>query len=108
DDELAFLREVGAERPDLPVIVMGNKRDLLDTTPARNGQHPPHIFVSAKAGVGDEEELRTLVDRLLESAVGNPGSIDASAVVMNERHRSHLRRAREALESARGKLDADE
>lgn len=107
-DEVELLEEVSASRPDLPIVLLGNKRDLHRNPPATNGRFSPHLHVSARDGLHDEHELKALVDHLIEAAVGNVGSIDASSVVMNERHRSHLARALEATESARARLDNDE
>ena len=99
EDEQDFLRRVNF----LPVILVANKRDLL------NGRFPEPgeaIALSARRGFKEAVELEPLIRRLIETAAADLGSADASAVVTNQRHRQHLRAALNAVQSARRALDS--
>ena len=99
--ERHMLADTRRERPDLTILIVGNKRDLSPRAGLDDSDLPgTHVRVSAKTAVDNEAELDEVVRKLLDVAGNDPASIDASAVVMNERHRSHLQRALDALDAA--------
>lgn len=111
EDEQSFLTDTA---PSLPTILVANKRDLLNGKPVEasipalahgaDSDHPT-IPLSAKQAYTDESESEPLVRRLLETAAAGLTQADASIVVMNERHRQHLRTALDAVRKARRALD---
>lgn len=100
-DELTFLAEVQSDEA-LPVLLVANKKDLLDDHALPRDEA---ILLSAKDGFRDEHEIRPLVDRLVETVGEQLSRAEASPVVTNRRHRNHLRRALEAVRTARASLD---
>jgi tRNA modification GTPase len=104
DAERDFLAELSDEQSH--TVLIGNKRDLIS-----NGAAPaedvggPYVPLSAEKAQREAERLNPLVDRLTEYVAEHLGAQDASAVVMNQRHRQHLRTAREAIGRARRALD---
>jgi tRNA modification GTPase len=104
DAERDFLAELSDEQSH--TVLIGNKRDLIS-----NGAAPaedvggPYVPLSAEKAQREAERLDPLVDRLTEYVAEHLGAQDASAVVMNQRHRQHLRTAREAIGRARRALD---
>ncbi|GIV61032.1 tRNA uridine-5-carboxymethylaminomethyl(34) synthesis GTPase MnmE [Rhodocaloribacter litoris] len=106
-EEAAFLREIRHTRPALRVLVVGNKRDLV---PGRIG--PPEgldgtfLPLSARDATSDAAALAPLVDALVAAVGDDLSRADASPVVMNQRHRAHLRRALDAVRAARRAFDA--
>lgn len=104
-DEASFVRESASK---LPTLVIANKRDLLEDGRAAAHEIPAAatcIALSATRAYTDEAELRPLVDRLVETAGAGLTGADASAVVMNERHRQHLRTALDAVRRAARALE---
>lgn len=101
-EERAFLEGLEARRPDLPVLVVWNKADLID------GEAPPTgLALSARGALADpaglDELRRTLLEAVRAEGLEAPG---ASLVAVNERHRRHLEAARAAVERARRSLEA--
>ena len=111
-DERAFLE---GSHADLPVIIVANKRDLLNgrndrrrgAANRRGDGWERELLLSAREAYADEEETRSLIARLIEATAAGLMQADASTVVMNERHRQHLRHALEAVRKARSALDCD-
>ncbi len=102
-DERAFLRSVREREEDLSVVLVANKRDLVDDAP----DTPNDVLaVSAELALRNENEIRSLVARLQEIVGNSLSRSDVSHVVTNERHRRHLRAALAAVRSAREALDA--
>jgi tRNA modification GTPase len=83
---------VGTEHPDTPVVLVANKRDLVES-----GIQPGAVPVSATAAMHDERELDPLLDALRGSLDPVLRAVDASPALANARHREHLRRASEAV-----------
>lgn len=106
-EEAAFLRGVHAEQPALPVILVGNKRDLADGTVHPAVPATAFVPLSAVRAVGAPDELGGLIGHLLSSVTANLSEAEASPVVMNQRHRQHLQRAADAVRAARQALDRD-
>ncbi len=105
-EEIAFLREVTAAEPQLAALLVGNKADLVDDVPVARIDAIPSIKLSAEHGVQRADELAPLNEWLVDTVAGRLSRADASAVVMNQRHRRHLQDALGALRSAREALDA--
>lgn len=95
--EQAFLDEV---RGGLPVLVIGNKEDLVDAAATEKGT----LFLSAKQANTDVEVLDPLIQWLVETVAADLSDTESSAVVMNQRHRQHLAAALEAVRSAQNGL----
>jgi len=104
-EEQAYLAQLRAEQPALPVIVVGNKRDLLEAEPTLPELDRPVLALSARKAREDAAELEPLIRELVAAVAADLGSMDDSTVVMNQRHRQHLARAREAVQAARTALD---
>lgn len=104
-EEQAYLAQLRAEQPALPVIVVGNKRDLLEAEPTLPELDRPVLALSARKAREDAAELEPLIRKLVAAVAADLGSMDDSTVVMNQRHRQHLARAREAVQAARTALD---
>ncbi len=103
EEESTFLRDVRERRQQLPVILVANKRDLVNGT---IGVPAGAVALSAERAMAAEEEIVPLVDSLQLTVGEELSGSDASHVVTNERHRHHLREARDAVRSARSTLDA--
>ncbi len=84
---------------DIPVILVGNKSDLVSIGEVHGLQ------LSAKSG---PEGVEPLIDSLLERASEVYGNADSSRTVMNVRHQTHLKKALEALRTARTALNANQ
>lgn len=103
DAELSFLDAVRVREEGLPVVLVANKRDLLNgevNVPAEA------VALSAERGMGSVAELAPLLDCLQTIVHANLSGTDASHVVTNQRHRQHLRNAFGAVSSARRALEA--
>lgn len=95
--ERNFLRRIREREASPPVVVVANKRDLVDGVAAvPDGVLP----ISAERGQTDGSETAPLIERLQAIVGEGLSSTDASHVVTNERHRGHLRAARDAVRSA--------
>ncbi|WP_412061543.1 tRNA uridine-5-carboxymethylaminomethyl(34) synthesis GTPase MnmE [Rubrivirga sp. IMCC45206] len=107
-DERAFLDGLAARRPDLPVVVVANKADLVAGAPPADPATPPaDLALSARDALANPAALDGLRQRLLDAV--RAGGLDASGaglVAVNERHRAHLEAARQAVGRARASLDA--
>lgn len=103
-DERAFLE---GSRAELPVLLVANKRDLLNGRTRDADGDPPEdaLLISAREAYADEAESGPLIERLIEAAGAGLTQTDASTVVMNERHRQHLRQALDAVRTSRSALD---
>ncbi|SHK29700.1 tRNA modification GTPase trmE [Rhodothermus profundi] len=104
-EETAYLKQLQAEQPTLPVIVVGNKRDLLEEEPALPALDGPALTLSARQARADATQLQPLIQALVTAVTADLASMEDSAVVMNQRHRQHLARAREAVQAARAALN---
>jgi len=103
EDEQSFLARVRSDEA-LPVLIVANKMDLWD---GEEMLCADAIALSAREGFRDEQAIRPLVDRLVETVGKDLSRTEASSVITNRRHRHHLREALGALRSARASLDAD-
>ena len=107
DGERAFLSDLAAGRPDLPVVHVANKADLLAPEASGGargrpaGSPPQHaVAVSARGARADPARLDGLRQRILEAARGGSAPTEAGVLVTNERHRRLLADAREAVARA--------
>ena len=99
--EAAFLDALAASHPALPVLQVANKADLLDGAPAPREA----VVLSAQAALDEPGRLDPLRRALLDAVAAGLAGAEASALVVNERHRQHLARAREAMRRAQEALD---
>ena len=107
-EELADLAALA--RPDLPVLLVANKADIL-------GGAPPHaslagsLSLSARDALARPEALGGLRAALLAALRADAAGPEADAASVNERHRGHLADAQHAVRRARTALgrrtDAD-
>ncbi|PAP76054.1 tRNA uridine-5-carboxymethylaminomethyl(34) synthesis GTPase MnmE [Rubrivirga marina] len=109
-EERSFLDDLAVRRPDLPVICIQNKADLV-TDPARLDAEAEGgttaLVVSAQDAMTNPAALDGLRRSLLH-AVRAEGldAAEGGLVAVNERHRAHLEAAREAVGRARRTLAA--
>ncbi len=98
-EESQYVEMLRASRPDVPIVVVANKCDLV---------HPPvasdHLQVVAMRP--EPHELDALIAALLR-ATEMSAHPEGSPVVTNARHRAHLGRAAQAVERAREALEAN-
>ncbi|RMH63574.1 MAG: tRNA uridine-5-carboxymethylaminomethyl(34) synthesis GTPase MnmE [Bacteroidetes bacterium] len=105
--EVAFLQDLCARQPALPVLLVGNKADLAaGAAEAPPGLALPVLPLSARQATHDATRLQPLVERLVDAVAAGLSEAEASPVVMNQRHRQHLRHAHAAVRRARQALDA--
>ncbi len=103
-DEEAFLQELGEEHPTLPVVRIANKRDLVDGERPSAGLNGQAVVISAEEGQRDADAVAPVVMALRDAVADGLEDTDASHVVMNQRHRQHLKEALEAVQRARRAL----
>lgn len=103
-DERAFVSELIHSQPDLPILLVGNKRDMAPDTDHFLGLELPFFPISAEHGRTDPDELQPLVDHLVETVAEGLSETSASPVVVNQRHREHLGRALDVVKAARNAL----
>ncbi len=99
-EEQAFLTDLAQRRPDLPVLRIHNKADLLDEAPP--GAHA----VSAREALSAPARLDGLRQSLGEAVRAGLAGAEASEIAVNERQRRHLAAALESVGRARRSLDA--
>ncbi len=97
-EERSFLADL-AQRPPLAVLVVENKADLVEGASSA-------LRVSARAALADSAHLDGLRAEVL-AAVRADGldAAQAGLVAVNERHRTHLVAARQAVRRAAGSLE---
>jgi tRNA modification GTPase len=102
ESEESLLKALSETRPDLPVLRVANKIDLLSVGEAETV--PFDQAISASRALANEEEIAPLVRQMLDAVARDVSRTDASAVVTNQRHRRHLQTAIEAIERASAAL----
>lgn len=100
-EEQNLLADLEQRRPDLPVLLVHNKADLLGGDAAPAGGH----VVSAQAATDDPAALDGLRQSLSDAVRAGLAGAEASGVAVNERQRRHLDAARAAVGRARRSLD---
>jgi tRNA modification GTPase len=98
--EEAFLERLAAAQPALPVLRVANKTDLMPAGAATGGAYA----LSAREALGAPALLAPLRRALLEAVASGLADAEASALVVNERHRQHLEKARAAVRRAQAAL----
>ncbi|MEM1095780.1 MAG: tRNA uridine-5-carboxymethylaminomethyl(34) synthesis GTPase MnmE [Bacteroidota bacterium] len=107
-DEHAFLERLHADQAELPILLVGNKRDLVSNATAP--EVPSDIrfrALSAEQGFADADEIKPLLHDLIAHVTERLSGTESSAVVMNQRHRQHLRHALDAIRRAQTALAYD-
>jgi len=103
EEERDFLNDLGKTKPELSVIVIANKSDLMNESVS----FPDHIMLSARNAMADEQIVLPLYDRLVESVTTAEAFVEGANVVTNERHKYHLSKALEAITSTMGAVESD-
>ena len=107
-EERAFLDSLAARRPALPVLVVWNKADLYAAPPrppgGAGGLGGAGWPVSARDALGAPAALDGLRGALLDAVRAGLSGAEAGGVAVNERHRTHLDAAREAVRRAASAL----
>jgi tRNA modification GTPase len=92
-------------------LLVGNKADLLENERSEAnfpGDAPPadlpRVTLSALHAQRDTDRLAPVTNFLRETVAGDLSRAEHSPVVMNRRHRRHLRQAREAVARAQDAL----
>jgi tRNA modification GTPase len=100
-EEEEFLRELQKDEPELTIILLGNKSDLVNGRAEQTSfEELPYLALSAERGQHSLEEIEPLKDTLADTIADERARANASNVVTNQRHRQHLRKALTAVESA--------
>ena len=103
-EEQAFLADLARRQPEVAVLVVANKTDLLS---AHLGTEAEGLALSAQQALSDDTRLDALRGALLDAVrAGGLDAAEGGLVAVNERHRAHLEAAREAIGRARTSLDA--
>ena len=106
DEERAFLTDLAGRRPELVVVRVENKADLLEEPRAAAGDAERHVL-SAQTALADPATLDGLRRSLLDAVrAGGLDAAEGGLVAVNERHRRHLEAARAAVGRARQSLAA--
>ena len=103
--EQQFIKHIAAQA-GTPVILVGNKRDLVHDVLAPNLREVPFVECSAERGQREAGELSGLVRLLIDIVAEGLSDTDASHVVTNQRHHQHLQQAWEAICTARLALES--
>ena len=106
DEERSFLASASDDETGVETIVVANKSDLVGDDAPSSVTGLSVVPLSATAARADADALDPLVDRLTARVTETLSRADASAIVMNQRHRQHLRTAVDAVQSAREALHA--
>ena len=101
DDEISYIKKIGKQTYKTPVLLVGNKRDLVQDVNAPNLLGIPFVGLSASCGLKTLEEIGPLLHELMDLVGVELSSIEASPVIMNHRHRQHLSRALKAVQDAK-------
>lgn len=101
-DEEELLADLRTEAPELPILLVANKIDLVDAWEVEEAD----LRLSAERGRREPDAIDALVRRLVDVVAEGLASSEASHVVTNQRHRQHLASALEALRRARTALDS--
>lgn len=105
-EEKEFLRRLQTEQSELSIILLGNKRDLVNGQADRAAlEDLPYLALSAERGQQTYDEIEPLTTKLADTVAEERARADASPVVTNQRHRQHLQKAKQAVESALDTLD---
>ncbi|HEX8387121.1 MAG TPA: tRNA uridine-5-carboxymethylaminomethyl(34) synthesis GTPase MnmE, partial [Rubricoccaceae bacterium] len=98
------LAGLARERPDLPVLLVANKADLVGVAPGPGLAGA--LAVSARDALARPDRLDPLRDALLVALRADAAGPEADGVAVNERHRRHLADAQAAVHRAQAALAA--
>ena len=104
--EIAFLQDLADDGSDVQPVVIGNKADRAPDLPVATLDGLTSLKLSALEAREDADEVQPLLDHLTDTVAEHLSRAEASPVVMNQRHRQHLRDALDAVQQAREALDA--
>ncbi len=104
--EIAFLQDLADDGSDVQPVVIGNKADRAPDLPVATLDDLTSLKLSALEAREDADEVQPLLDHLTDTVAEHLSRAEASPVVMNQRHRQHLRDALDAVQQAREALDA--
>lgn len=104
EEEAVWLRSFTVKHPNdnggLPVLLVGNKADLLDGEATTPDLDPPFLILSAERSAFDPESLDPLRRWLLDAVAADLADAEATPIVTNQRHRQHFDRALESVRRA--------
>ncbi|MEM8483926.1 MAG: tRNA uridine-5-carboxymethylaminomethyl(34) synthesis GTPase MnmE [Bacteroidota bacterium] len=106
-EEEAWLTSMRASQEHLPIILIGNKLDAWPESKSKPATTPEHQMLSSEKGRHDASLLQPLIDQMLAIAGTDLKNIEASPVVMNQRHQAHLENALGAVRSAQQAMAMD-
>ncbi len=96
EEERRRIAVIQAARPELPLLTVANKTDLLDST----GMPAADVLTAATHPGGGIVELVTRITRITDAHTRPEGSV----VVTNARHRAHLSNALNAVRRVQAAL----
>ena len=105
-EEATFLESIGTASPALPVLLIANKADLVSKQGSSSVIADGRIELSAQLALKEAHLLSPITAWLLASIGSGLRDIEASPVVVNQRHRHHLSRARDAVLAAQHSLNS--
>jgi tRNA modification GTPase len=104
-EEIDFLQDLSGEGSAVQPFLIGNKADAAPDLPVADLDGLSALKLSALDARTDADQLQPLLDRLTDTVAEHLSRAEASPVVMNQRHRQHLRDALDAVRQARTALD---
>lgn len=88
----------------LPVLLVANKQDLLETSAESSFPALPACPLSATQALTEPEDLSDVRTWLLDAVLSDLATPEATPIVVNQRHRQHFARALDAVRDARHAL----
>ena len=104
-EEIEFLDDLSGADATVQPFLIGNKADAAPDLPVADLDDLLTLKLSALDARDDADELQPLLDRLTDTVAEHLSRAESSPVVMNQRHRQHLRDALDAVRQAREALD---
>ena len=101
DEESDYVRSIKHSNPDLHVLFVGNKMDLVKEGGRANGFD---WMLSAFKMAGKESMVTDLMDLVERTSIGSVAMGDEQQVVTSQRHQAHLEQAMAAAERATSQL----
>jgi len=100
-EEEDYVASIRRHSPDLDVLFVGNKTDLLGGAAVPSAYD---VAISAANAAGREALVRDLMDLVERTSIGSVALGDEQQVVTSQRHQSHLEKAKQAAERASSQL----
>lgn len=112
EEEKTWLADIKRRHDHLPVVLIANKSDQMVTNHAgtkesSTWENHDAMLLSAETGRQDAAVLEQLIDKMLVIVAKDLNQVEASPVVMNQRHQSHLGKAHQAVISAQQAMAMD-